>query len=75
MPSMEGTCPAAIVMAEPVMNPAIAGTGMNSTMKPRRNKPMPNVMAPQSKARAVAISGFVNSFGLVFCTCAMTRAT
>lgn len=57
IPIKPGNCPAAILMAEPVMKPLTAGMGMNSTSHPIRRRPMPSTMKPQMNASAVAIVG------------------
>lgn len=55
IPMSPGTCPAAILMAEPVIKPLTAGSGMNSTIHPILNNPMPSTMKPQMKETVVAI--------------------
>ena len=63
-----------IVIAEPVMKPAIAGTGMNSTIKPSRRIPSPRVMTPQKNASVVAINSGDHWLGYADWTDAMTEA-
>jgi hypothetical protein len=45
-----------IVIAEPVMNPAIEQAGIKSTRMPRRTRPINIAMAPVSKEKVTAIS-------------------
>lgn len=71
IPIRPGTCPAAILMAEPVIKPLTAGSGMNSTIHPRRSKPIPKTMKPQMKERVVAISGPVQTLGCALSTWVM----
>ena len=51
-----GTCPAAILMAEPVIKPLIAGAGINSTIQPILRRPIPSTMKPHMKETAVAMT-------------------
>jgi hypothetical protein len=44
-------------MADPVINAVMAGSGMKSTMKPRRRNPRKATIAPQIIAKAEAIVG------------------
>lgn len=57
MPNSFGHCPTEIVIADPVMKPAIAGLGMKSTMIPRRTRPIKTETMPPNKASSAAISG------------------
>ena len=61
-----------MVTAEPVIKPAIAGTGINSIINPRRKIPIPREMIPQKNARVVAIKGADHWLGLDFWTDAIT---
>lgn len=74
IPRRDGTWPQAMVMADPVMKPAMAVKGINSIRKSSRRRPMPRVMMPQKKARVVAIWGAVNSLPVDARTDAMTFA-
>ena len=51
-----GTCDVAIVMAEPVVNPAMAGDGIKSTTDPRRSNPRISEIIPENKAKDEANS-------------------
>ena len=55
VPKRPGTCWDAIVMAEPVMKPATAGVGMNSTSQPSRSRPIASTMKPHMKDSVTAI--------------------
>ena len=74
MPRRDGIWLSEMVIAEPVMKPAIAVYGMNSIKKSSRRRPMPRVIMPQKKASVVAISGAVNSLPLDDWTEAITVA-
>lgn len=52
-----------------------AGAGMNSTIHPRRRRPMPSTIKPQNKATVVAIWGAGQAPGCFSLTCAMILAT
>lgn len=56
MPSIPGTCPAAMLMADPVMKAASETTGISSTIQPHRIRPMKSTIAPQITARAEAMT-------------------
>lgn len=56
MPIKFETCPAAMLMAEPVMNAAIAVSGIYSTTKPSRNSPNKVTMEPAMSARPDAMA-------------------
>ena len=65
IPIRFGTCPTAMLMAEPVMKAEIAVKEMKSTIQPQRARPMKEMMAPATIARAEAttwpgISGLVS---------------
>lgn len=57
IPKRPGIWEEAMVTAEPVMNPATAGVGMNSTIQPIRKRPIPRVIKPQMKESVTAICG------------------
>lgn len=46
IPIMVGTCPAAILMAEPVIKAEIAGSEMTSTIHPKRARPRKSTIEP-----------------------------
>ena len=56
MPIMVGTCPTAMLMADPVMKAATDAKEMKSTIQPQRMRPMKHMMAPQMMAKAEAIT-------------------
>ena len=55
LPSKEGTWPAIMLIEEPVINAAMAGSGMKSTIQPTRIKPMKVTIAPVIIANEPAI--------------------
>lgn len=55
-PIIVGICPAAILMAEPVMKAEIAGREMTSTIQPSRAKPKKSTMEPAMIANEEAIT-------------------
>lgn len=55
-PSIVGICPAAMLIAEPVINAEIAHSGMKSTIQPARIKPMKRTIEPAIIASAEAIT-------------------
>jgi len=57
MPIMVGTCPTAILMADPVMKADRAVRGIRLTIQPQRARPMPVMMAPERMANAEAMVG------------------
>jgi hypothetical protein len=75
IPIRPGTWPATIFIADPVINPLTAGVGMNSTSQPRRKRPIPSTINPQTKASVVAISGPDHLPGCAASTARITWAT
>jgi hypothetical protein len=51
MPIMAGTCPTAILIAEPVIKAEMAGKEIKSTIHPSRANPRKRTMAPEMMAR------------------------
>jgi hypothetical protein len=51
IPISAGTCPTAILIAEPVMKAEMAGREIKSTIQPRRANPRKRTMAPEMMAR------------------------
>lgn len=47
IPISAGTCPTAMLMADPVMNAEIAASEMKSTIHPARTRPMATITTPQ----------------------------
>jgi hypothetical protein len=74
-PSSEGSWPATILIALPVMKPLTAGAGMNSTTQPILSMPTAKVMKPQMNPRVVAICGLDHRFGWVRVTWLMISPT
>lgn len=60
MPSRVGTWPQAMLSAAPVMKAAMATSGISSTMKPARIRPMKSKIAPAMTARPRAICSASN---------------
>lgn len=71
------TCPAAMLMAEPVMNAAIAVSGIYSTTNPRRNRPNAVTIEPAISARpdATACAGRCGDATTMFPTSVDMTAT
>lgn len=74
MPIKFGTCPTAILMADPVMKAEMAGKEMNSTMKPNRARPRKEMMTPQMIASAEATT-WAGYSGFVLATSVTTSPT
>lgn len=53
-PIMVGTCPAAMLIADPVMNAEMAARVMNSVTQPSLANPRKQMIPPQITARADA---------------------
>ena len=56
IPIIVGTCPAAMLIADPVMKALIAVSEIISTIQPMRIRPMKTMIHPQMTARAEAIT-------------------
>ena len=54
MPISAGTCPTAMLIADPVINAEMAARGIKSTIRPPRMRPMKEMMAPATTANAEA---------------------
>lgn len=50
IPIMVGTCPAAMLIAEPVMKAEIAGSEITSTIQPKRARPRKSTIEPAMMA-------------------------
>ena len=61
IPKSLGHWPMLIVIAEPVMNPEMAGAGIKSTRIPSRTKPINMAIAPVIIENATAICSAVTS--------------
>lgn len=57
IPIMVGVCPAAMLIAEPVMKAAKETSGMSSTIRPSRIRPRKSTIAPEMTAKAEAKTG------------------
>jgi hypothetical protein len=75
IPKRPGTWDETIVMAEPVMKPATAGVGINSTIQPMRKRPIPRTIKPHMKARVMAICTLSHSSPCDFWMYLMMLAT
>lgn len=77
MPIKFETCPAAMLMAEPVMNAAIAVSGIYSTTNPSRSRPSPVTIEPAMSARpdAIACAGRCGDSAMTFPTSVDMTAT
>lgn len=66
IPIIAGTCPTAILIAEPVMKALIAARVMNSTIQPRRTRPRKRTIAPDTTAKdeAMISAGTSGSFSM-----------
>lgn len=70
MPIIVGTWPAAMLIADPVMNAVIEVSEIKSTIHPIRSRPIVTMIAPQSTANAEAITcpGIVGSMAFALIT-------
>lgn len=77
IPIKFATCPAAMLMAEPVMNAAIAVSGIYSTTNPSRNRPSAVTIEPAMSARpdAMACAGRCGDSAIMFPTSVDMTAT